>query len=104
MAALKDLESKIQRAKDKQLAEKMVLKRCRQRELDEQMSRLNDQKFSMLKMLEELEARFVADEKKIQQITKDAGIAVERGDAFQSCWQSVSVMSSNAFASPQNAE
>ena len=82
MAALKDLESKIQRAKDKQLAEKMALEAAaRQRELDEQMSRLNDQKFSMLKMLEELEARFVADEKKIQQITKDAGIAVERGDA-----------------------
>lgn len=77
VAAMKDLETKIARAKEKKSQETRAAEAAAQQKLmEEQMNNINLQKSDMLRLLESLEAKFVADEKRIHQMKRLAGLEV----------------------------
>jgi hypothetical protein len=75
---MKELESKLAKAKEKKSNESRVAEAAAQQKmLEEQISSINLQKSDMLRLLEGLEAKFVADERRINQMRRLAGEAVE---------------------------
>jgi hypothetical protein len=75
VAQMKELETKLTKAKEKKSQETRAAEAAAQQKLiEQQMQNMNLQKSDMLKLLEGLEAKFVSDERRIHQMKKLAGV------------------------------
>lgn len=76
VAQTKELDSKLSKAREKKTQEMRAAEAAtQQRLMEEQLTSVNLQKSDMLKLLEGLEAKFLADERKIHQIKKLTGLS-----------------------------
>lgn len=75
---MKEYETKLTKAKEKKSNDIRAQEAAAQQKmLDEQISSINLQKSDMLRLLEGLEAKFVADERRINQMRRLAGEAID---------------------------
>lgn len=79
---MKEFENKLAKAKEKKSNDVRAAEAAAQQKLlEEQISSINLQKSDMLRLLEGLEAKFVADERRINQMRRLAGETVESAPA-----------------------